>query len=953
MTATIGANYQPNISNEDNFEDTMPLSVDPSGNLMTRAQVLTDEGGYRVNFANASTSIALGNCDFTPGEKTVVGAGFTISDVNPGDYIKLDADTDAWTQVDSIDDGGTITLVSPYPGAGGTGASSRSILKPVAGAGATITVASGQATIAAGTTASSVSELERDCDWLPIVKQCGVTISQRIANQSIYIGFYDELNGSAPRFFAWFLADGTTNTTIKCQSARNPTTTPSASETETTTVTLPNGLTTATSNRYRVEVLGDKVAFFINGTPVATHYRAVPAPGDLLTSTVRVVNGTTPATNTNVVIDYDFVKNHNKLEVGNLSESTASSVVITPDQAAVETVAPVILVPPTNPLLSSAGTVQAQVVPGGLYTFCISIDKAVLGATANTVASCTTTAFDGTNLTAAQTVTTANTASLQVGTLLAGTGIVPGSYVTSISAGVSFTMSLPANASGTVTLNISAGAFAGTFQSSPDGSNWSNINVIPKTFTCAAVSTSSFVAPGLYQYQATSTDKFLRFNLTSINSTGPGSNLSTFRLRFDIDAFDRSAGIVNLPYVAYIAATAATYPTGLPVIMPVDVTGIGYLSAGITALAGTSQTITWKQTGDPFGQTTSGQPHITSGAAQNAVAITATATGEYQLAPTQRFLYANMSGGTAVSSLTFSGVVGHVGAQVAMGSTVNTINNQPINVSQIGGGGAVCSTIQGSSNTALGVYVGGSNNSTLTTTAFAGNGATNGATQAFTAGGGSAMAFDINVSSLTLGTATSVIFSIEESYDNGTTYSSIWSTDPVTATGHVRVPPLLITGRVRLRAWSVGGTSTTVTTATNVMASGASPTTQRYMADIYAATNPFTSNINGTSYASTLVSTTLNSVSAVALMEGCKNITLTGVFSGGTPTTGPTYAIQISQDATNWFTTTTTMTPGTTAGTYSATLANTAARFARVIVTVASSGGTPFTVGKISLYGTN
>jgi hypothetical protein len=115
--------------------------------------------------------------------------------------------------------------------------------------------------------------------------------------------------------------DGTVNTTVKCQSARNPTGAPSAAEIEETTVTLPNGATTATVRRFRPEVLGDRVNFLVDGRLVATHYRAMPGPGDLLTSTVRVVNGTTPASNTNIVIDYDTVKNHNKLEVGLLSEA--------------------------------------------------------------------------------------------------------------------------------------------------------------------------------------------------------------------------------------------------------------------------------------------------------------------------------------------------------------------------------------------------------------------------------------------------------------------------------------------------------------------------------------------------------------------------------------------------------------------------------------------------------
>lgn len=317
-----GTHFAPGYDLAEGAAAAGPLLRDPAGNLVTRSQILTDEGGYRVNFANASLAVSIGTCTFTNGSSAVTGTGFLAADIRTGDYVKLNADAEsAWVQVETLNSDTSITLVANYAGTGGSGASSRALIKPVTGTGATISVASGAATIAAGTTAAVFSELERDVDWLPVVKQAGVTISQRIANQTTYIGFYDESSPSAPKWYAWFAADGTTNTSIRCESARNPTTAPSGNEIETTTVTLPNGATTAVSNRYRVEVLGDRVAFYINSTLVATHFKAMPGPGDLLTSTIRVTNGTTPATSTNVVIDYDTVVNHNKLQVGLLSDT--------------------------------------------------------------------------------------------------------------------------------------------------------------------------------------------------------------------------------------------------------------------------------------------------------------------------------------------------------------------------------------------------------------------------------------------------------------------------------------------------------------------------------------------------------------------------------------------------------------------------------------------------------
>lgn len=343
---TDGGHFAPGFDVHTGLINGTPLHTDPDGNLITRSTVLTDELGYRANFANTSLAVSIGSCVFTNGSATVTGTGFIASDLRKGDYCKLDADAEsAWRQIESVDGNTSLTLVGTYSGTGGTGASSRAIVKSSTGTGGTIAVASGVCTIASGTTINAISEVERDVDWLPIVKQSGITISQRIANHSTYIGFYDEAHPTTPYWFAWFLADGTTNTTIKCESGRNPTGAPSAPETESTTVTLPNGATTATSRRYRVEVLGDRVNFFIDGVLVATHYRAMPGPGDILTSTVRSVNGgSAPATSTTITIDFDTVKNHNKLEVGLLSDSENVLATATPMQAFTYNVAGVIAI---------------------------------------------------------------------------------------------------------------------------------------------------------------------------------------------------------------------------------------------------------------------------------------------------------------------------------------------------------------------------------------------------------------------------------------------------------------------------------------------------------------------------------------------------------------------------------------------------------------------------------
>ena len=293
------------------------VNVDDGGALVTRGAVLTDEGTFRLNCANTSLAVSLGAV--TVSGAVVTGTGFADADCHYKDYFKLSADADtAWVQIDTIDSDTQITLVSSYVG-GSSGTGQRAVMKPVVGAGGSVSVASGQATIAAGTTATSVTGLLRFVDYAPLVSRNRLSVSQRIANQATLIGLRED--ASPPRWFARFRLEGTTNTTLVCETGRNPTGAPSASETESNTVTLPFGLTSAALLDYRVELLTEAVRFFVNGQRVAEHVRVLPHQHDEMASVVEVVNGTTPASGTSVVVDYVTGKNHNKLEVGIMSDS--------------------------------------------------------------------------------------------------------------------------------------------------------------------------------------------------------------------------------------------------------------------------------------------------------------------------------------------------------------------------------------------------------------------------------------------------------------------------------------------------------------------------------------------------------------------------------------------------------------------------------------------------------
>jgi hypothetical protein len=292
-------------------------AVDEGGSLVARATVLTDEGTFRANFANSSLAVAIGSV--TISGATVTGSGFLGVDLHLNDYFKLDADGEsAWVQIESVDSNTQLTLVASYVG-GSSGNASRALVRPYTGSGGSLSVASGQLTLTSGTTNSAITGVARLLDYAPIVARARASVSQRIANQEVHVGL--EEDAATPRWFARFLLSGTVNTTVICETGRNPTGAPSASETEQTTVTLPALATTATMRDYRVELLTESVRFYIDGAFVAEHVLVVPAQHDPMRHHVEVRNITGAASSTTVTIDYLTGKNHNKLEVGVTSDT--------------------------------------------------------------------------------------------------------------------------------------------------------------------------------------------------------------------------------------------------------------------------------------------------------------------------------------------------------------------------------------------------------------------------------------------------------------------------------------------------------------------------------------------------------------------------------------------------------------------------------------------------------
>jgi hypothetical protein len=229
-------------------------------------------------------------------------------------------------------------------------------------------------------------------------------------------------------------------------------------------------------------------------------------------------------------------------------------------------------------------------------------------------------------------------------------------------------------------------------------------------------------------------------------------------------------------------------------------------------------------------------------------------------------------------------------------------------------------------------------------TAFAGSGSVIGTSTNPTPGGGAVLSAEVNVSALTLGTATAVYAILQETA-GGTNYTDIWVSDPITATGIVRVPPMPIGARHRWRFYSVGGTSTTVTaTITTYGLPGSFPVI-RQTRDNYAATNPLKVMYNGGLSTGGNFSLTASSNTNTLYIEGSKTV-LAFITTSGTVTysTSPTVALYYSVDGINFFAPTGSTVTVTGSGTYTISSAvSGGAKFARLTTTTPGvvTSGTP------------
>jgi len=340
-------------------DEVVSLYADAWGQLMIRGPVITDEGSLRDDFTGTSITTNLtGTLSFTNGSYEVSGTGtlFT-SELNRDYYIKLVSDTayTNWVRIVRAPNDDALLLAEPYPGTTGSGTAHKTKWITVASGGTpgTLSVGSSQLTLASGTGTNGTVNVYHNGDYLPCITIWRLAVSQRIANQTVHFGFRDTVDN--PNMYAEVVLTGTDNTTIQFRTGWNQ-------DEELSTITLPAGLTTAQTLRYKIDTAASYCSLMVNGVLVKKHENHVPD----MYSTFLICSGienSGSVTNTNLTVDSVYFANTDNVQVSSMF-TEPMPVVTSEDQHSLAATL-------TTTLTTSNQTIISYTVPAGRVLYII------------------------------------------------------------------------------------------------------------------------------------------------------------------------------------------------------------------------------------------------------------------------------------------------------------------------------------------------------------------------------------------------------------------------------------------------------------------------------------------------------------------------------------------------------------------------------------------------------
>lgn len=183
---------------------------------------------------------------------------------------------------------------------------------PLSSGNSSISVANSFCTLNSGTGSSNRVQIVSPGDYGPISMRTQFSLSQRIAGQTVSVGFMD--SPSAVAMGAYFQFTGTNNAMVDCISQSSS----ASADKQTTSANIPYG-NSSLSNDYYVEMQPDFVTFFINGIQVAQHRLHIPGPYDDVNACAIILNSGAILATT-LVLDYVYFINQNSIQFTNSFE---------------------------------------------------------------------------------------------------------------------------------------------------------------------------------------------------------------------------------------------------------------------------------------------------------------------------------------------------------------------------------------------------------------------------------------------------------------------------------------------------------------------------------------------------------------------------------------------------------------------------------------------------------
>lgn len=155
-----------------------------------------------------------------------------------------------------------------------------------------------------------------NADVGPMTTTFYAALDQRRANQTIMLGVAENDNPITPGASAVFAFQGTVNTQVICASGSSS----AAADIQQTTVTLPNGLNTSQSLRYKIDYSLTQVTFSISSgigddVIVARHQLHLPEDTALLGPVASIINTGVTAGTTTLTLDGAYFANWNRLQI--------------------------------------------------------------------------------------------------------------------------------------------------------------------------------------------------------------------------------------------------------------------------------------------------------------------------------------------------------------------------------------------------------------------------------------------------------------------------------------------------------------------------------------------------------------------------------------------------------------------------------------------------------------